>query len=49
MDNNKDKIHDFVVTFILGNLFNQGIISSDVMEETKKRILLKDGSVDKSA
>lgn len=49
MNEKEEAVRDFAVTFILGNLLEQGVISSDVMEETKKRILLKDGSVDKSA
>lgn len=49
MNEKEEAVHDFVVTFILGNLLEQGVISTDDMEETKKRMQLADGSIGKSA
>ena len=49
MNEKEEAVHDFVVTFILGNLLEQGVISTDDMEETKKRIQIADNSIGKSA
>ena len=49
MNEMEEAVRDFAVTFILGNLLEQGIISPDDMEETKKRMQLADDSVGKSA
>lgn len=45
----EEVVRDFAVTFILGNLLEQGVISPEDMEETKKRMQLDDGCVDKTA
>ena len=49
MYENQEAVRDFAVTFILGNLLEQGVISPEDMEETKRRMQLDDGSIGKSA
>lgn len=49
MNEKEEAVRDFTITFILGNLLEQGVITPDDMEETKKRMQSADNSVGKSA